>query len=970
MKRILLIAYIFLLSFYSIFAQTVADTEVSIYNDVVSSFNSGFYPGTVEKVSLLEQYYPQSSYLLQARLKKGQALIYIKDYESAESVLNLAMLQLHSGSNDFTLCNYLLGLANFYQKKYDAALNYFYTACKFEGSENKTELYLSSLLYSGRTYFILEDYKSAYPLFETIIQNGKHFTILEYKEALYKLLLCYNEVKLYSKGIALYNNINSKERSLSEATSDSTYLCNLMLLTAQLYENLENYKEAYELYNDVTQTGIQPQCIISLKKAYKLASQNKIADNPALIFEKTQKLFENQKELVCEFWIRLAVDEYDAKNYEKSLEYFKNARVLIQSGVQTDPCVIYIYEAKINIEQRLQLEETEKELEKNKNQFLVSKTPGIKDSYYSVLMTVKQLNGKTEEVPLLYKKIEKPSDFDNYLNAAYFYSKKDYAKAISALDYLKNSDVNGKNYKNFSLYVLCLSKTGNYIQANNCYSKMDSKLKLTSDDYLEWGKVLFMLGNYNKAFETAAKSDQGESDYVCGLCKINLKDYVLARDYFISYIKKTSNKEGFISLAIYYKGLAEYNQENFRDAYATFVRFTKESGGSAKKYVKLAYEYAAKSALQNKDFKNAAINAENSIKYCITEEQKQNAVIFCTEIYTDSQNYEKAIALLAPYVDGKSDFSIKALFETAKIYEKQNNISQAEQLYQKLYTSFPKSEYAELAMYRIGELYYVREDFSTAENRFNKYIYAFIDGKYSQSALFYCADCNFRLGFYEKSIMINKTLLSKYEDSIYAYGSYKNLLQAYIQQNSNVNALETAKIMVQKYPDQSAKDGIGRQVIELERISNGVESDIAKKLSEYENNGKTSTKKGRKAGSELVKLYAQNQNTQDQAYALANELLSKLTEDEIYLKAQNAEYVATYLRSQYKNTDSALMFLKACEYYRGCSDAESLNAAACLYNSTEAFLADNKVADAKETSLLLKDLYPDSRQAKKVDSLF
>ena len=59
------------------------------------------------------------------------------------------------------------------------------------------------------------------------------------------------------------------------------------------------------------------------------------------------------------------------------------------------------------------------------------------------------------------------------------------------------------------------------------------------------------------------------------------------------------------------------------------------------------------------------------------------------------------------------------------------------------------------------------------------------------------------------------------------------------------------------------------------------------------------------------------------------------------------------------------MYLKAAEYYRSVKD--SSGAAAALYGAAEAFAADGLKGDARETAALLKELYPKSIQAERVD---
>ena len=81
--------------------------------------------------------------------------------------------------------------------------------------------------------------------------------------------------------------------------------------------------------------------------------------------------------------------------------------------------------------------------------------------------------------------------------------------------------------------------------------------------------------------------------------------------------------------------------------------------------------------------------------------------------------------------------------------------------------------------------------------------------------------------------------------------------------------------------------------------------------------------------------------------------------------AYNAEFIAEYNRRNGNNKKAAEMYLKAAEYYRSVKNENG--AAASLYGAAEAFAAEGLKGDARETAALLKELYPRSIQAERVD---
>ena len=168
---------------------------------------------------------------------------------------------------------------------------------------------------------------------------------------------------------------------------------------------------------------------------------------------------------------------------------------------------------------------------------------------------------------------------------------------------------------------------------------------------------------------------------------------------------------------------------------------------------------------------------------------------------------------------------------------------------------------------------------------------------------------------------------------------------------------------------QASADGIGQKVVELERIVSGTDRTIVEKNSEYERAGKTGSKKGRLAGSELVQLYADH-GMNDEALALALELLNYQKDgDEMYYAAQNADFVAGYYYKSGESKKAAEYYLKAAEYYRSSGRDETDKAAAALYSATDAFMAAGLKGDAEVTAKTLVELYPDTKQGSKVMNL-
>lgn len=953
-KKYLLITCLFFSILLSCFA-----TELSLFSEINLAFKNHFFPGTVEKVSQMEEEYPDSVFLQKSLLLKAKSQINMQLYDDALVSLAKAENQLHFGMEDYSNCNYLYGKTFYLKKEPKKALDYFYKACNSSLTSKNLDFYNPSVFYSAKIFYDLDKYNDAIPLMEYILQTPQSCPSSEdYYEILQKIMISYNKTDNPQKSVELFEKVNNQKDSIP-----NDIFLSLCIFKADALSLLEKNLESYNLYCEVVNNSEGNICVVALKKAYALAFEKNIGVNTGEVFSKAASKFSDNHELVNEFWIRLGIDEVQKKNYKKAEEYFSNVS-------EKNPLVSF-YRAKILIDDKKNPLEAEKILAELSMQLQNQKAQtenlflpeNFGDSVNSLLLLSKFLLQKWDEMEEVFKKIVNPSEKDIYNLSASYYEKGEYEKV---------SDKTGV------LYASSLCRLGKFSQAKQVFNSLDSEGKLDSKGKLEYSKLLFLTGNFVESYNQAVLSQESDSEYIRGLCQINLKNWNLAKNHFSSYIKENSTKKDFNPLVFFYKGYAEYCLEEYKNAYASFVRYHSEEKDKNKlAYLKKSCEYAAKSSLQNSDFKNAAIQAEKIIKYSKDNAEKQSAVLFCAEIFTDYSDYENALNILQPYTelsqnpdDLNSDFEFtaKVIFTCAKIFELQKNLEKADFYYQKVCRDFSQSKVAQEAMYRNAGLFYAFKNYSSAFNKFNDYIYEFPSGEFVDAALYFGGDCALKISQVERAIIFNQTLLQKYPQSVYCYGANINLLTAYYEKENFSQALQTAKNIVKNFPKQAADDGIGTKLLELEKIVQGTDRRVVEKQTEYEKLGKNTTVKGRTAGSALVKLLAENPSTQQKAYNLALEIIkNQIESQEITFAAENAEFIADYQRKNQNFYDAAQNYLKAAQFYRTFDDAKS---AVTLYSAVEAFLAGDFQSDAEEVSKMLKNLYPDSRQAQRVDRLF
>lgn len=950
MKRFFLFNIIFFVIFNFAFSQNFSESEMKIYHELNSAYNSKFYPGVLQNAEKLEENYPQSSFLINAICKKGESLFFMNEYEKSIETLEKILPQTDDFIDEKISVLFFLGQS--YQKigDFQKSIQY-YAECANLSKAEKNYFYEKSIFNAGISYFSILDYKNAEINFEYIVSN---FQNEDFYESFQKLCICYNSQEKYQKTINLFNQIKNSN------LQDEIFFT-ICIYSADAYKELNQALQAYQIYCLAIESGIPEIAIIALKKAYILASENNIGVNPADVFSKTAATFENNSELVQEFWCRLGIDEFNKKNYEKSWEFFENVEK-IESEKKLP--IANLYKAKILIESKKDFFNAEKELEFFENNKIDDKF-SVSDSCFSTLLSCKINLEKWNEIPKIYKKIKNPQISDKYNLASYYYKNQKYNEIILLLDEIVKNDKDLEFLSCAALYSSSLLKLGKLSDACRIYEKFYLNGKLNSQNKNEYAKALFLLKDYKKSYEVAKSSNSSEGNYICGINLINLKDFSAAKENFINYIKSENSEKDFYLRSYFYKGYCEYCLEDYKNAYLSFVRFSNEQKEDDYEFLKKSYEFAAKSALQYKNFDGAISQTEALIKISNQNSEKQENLLFLVDIYCDMKDFSSALEILSPYVSSSSDFKIKALFKTAQVYEKQNDFLNADVVYQKIYKEYPNTNFAEDAIFRSGEIFYSAQDYASSQKRFSEYIYKFTDGKYYESALFFCGDCNLKLGRFDESVMMNLTLLSNFPATNYEYSASENLVKAYESQEYFSKALEILQNLVKKYPEKTNSPEMKNELIKLEKIVSGTDKSLVEKLSDYENAGKSKTFEGRKIGSELVNLYAKKDSTIKEAEILALEILENHKEDsveELEIAAENSEFLGNYYRKNQDDKKAGEFFLNAAKYFRSYKNDNS--AATCLFSAAESFFSVGQFGDAKKTVELLQELYPNSKQAK------
>ena len=928
--------------------------DVRLFSEMSAAYNSRFYPGAVKYADELKKNWPHSALIPRTLVYEGECLFMLGRYAESAAVLNQA-LPLVSGEHILAAsCWYWNGRTAFEQKGYEASAAAFYQACSIlkniaEDGERSAQYYNSSVLYAGRSCMYLEKYDAAVPLFEYVIAHGTLYTHTEYAESAFDLFKSYSMTKQYKKILALYPQLNAIEQPVYDS---------LTLYAGDAEAATGDYRSAYDLYCKTLVSGTPAASVQALAKAYAVSTAHKdaVGREPGDVFEQAQKKLTDYPELVAEFWVRLGIDAYNSGDDAKAVQYFDSVAASAPARLKRTAA---LYRAEIILQQARNPASGAPDALKLLNAAAADTGLQMTDDEYTVFQSrcarYAGLGGDWKKCRIYAASVKNPDPDTKYWQALSAYNLGQYTEAADIL----GTEGMSLHADSGRLYARALAKSGRTQDALSAFSTLDKKNSLDSSSYLDYAKLLLISGKSSQAYAEARKSSDVQALYVAGLAEFNSRNWKNASELFSGYM--AAGKNDYRDFALFYNGYARYCSGDFSAAYKNLTEYI--SSYSDHDLVWNAQITAAEAAVQLKQFDNAAVYAEKSVKTAASEDNRQKAVLLTAGIYSDSQKYDKALAVLAPYTANKDDFGLKCRYETAQILSKKGDTAQADAMYKGVVADFSTDPLAEESMYRRGELFYGAGNYAAASERFDEYEKQYPKGTYTDAALYFGADCLARTGDSQRAILQYTLLLKTSSSDTYRYSSMKNVAALYRSTGDYNSALSTLKSLKKEYAKQADTDGVQKQIAELEQLASGTDERIVTKLAEYKKAGTYTSEEGRNAGTELAALYAESPATQGNAAALAEKILpyqQKNIKTECSYAARNAALLGSYYRQNGRYADGASKYLSAAEYARMSGDASG--AASALYGAVDAFDAAGMFNDSKETAKLLDSLYPDSRQ--------
>lgn len=918
-----------------------------LFKKIDSAYSGADYPTVIEYSSRLQKEFSSSPFLEKTLLYKGESFFYLGRFEDSIQTLN----ELSSAKKNETkiFANYWKGRSEFSLEDFSAALNSFYNASSISSDFNKKSkeinfIYKNSIYYAGLCSYSLRQYEKCIPVFESIISSNEYENDI-FCSSLEILFNCYTNENEYSKLVKKYEELSPQNISC---------YWNISFAAGNAFEKLGRKKDAFACYEKIALNAEVPLSVQALQKACDVSAE----DFP-LLLEKAKSALANENSLLSELWIRLGIDCFEKSDFESAQKYFSNAEE--SDSEKKYSSLIGLYKAELASENKIAILDyySAENFDKKyyaEYELAYAQQYAALGNFENSLVHAKNAYEKSSTE----KKQLKQKSFYYYCLGLYSTGKS--KQAISLIEKSKeNAELENKYFfEQKILYARCLAENGRLELAEKIYKNFFENSKLNNEQKYDYAKILFSLGNMSECKNVADSSSVSDAVYISALASFNMQDWKNSSAGFFKFIAENS-KSSKISFAEFYYGYSLYKMGESSEAFSALKNFSEKYPKSSLCYSSCIV--SANSALKNFDFENALVQASKALIFFSSQEEKENAVLLCASIYSDSEKYQDAVKFLEPYAKGASEFSIRCRYQIAVLNSRLGKISEADKIFLEIQNKFYNSPFADESSFRRADLYYNSKNYETAAMHFSEYQRKFPKGKFIDTSYYYSADSYRKLAQIEKSVLQYKILVENFPKSTFAYNARKNLSEIFEEQEKYEDALEQQKVILAIADSEEQRKTAEQKISFLKNLISGENSELALLEKRYAENFKNATLEGRIAGTELAEFLMQNEQPKKDVFELADSLF-KIQSSEKNQAAENsyaartAFVCARYLRFQNKNKEAAQRFLVCAEFARKSGNDELAQRA--IYGAAESFDAAKLYADSEKSAKTLLELYPKS----------
>ena len=586
----------------------------------------------------------------------------------------------------------------------------------------------------------------------------------------------------------------------------------------RFYFARKNYKKAIAQFEEIYESEIQPENVqeYHFKKGYSYFMTEDF-DNAKMMFRKAQSEEGPYKDRSTYY---IAYMAYQAEQYDVALEDFLTLKDNPDFKNEVPYFLTQIYFKDGDYEKVLQVA-PDVDIAKDKNQAQVVRCKAL--SYYNL--------NQYEEAAEQFAKLQDNNlislDRNDWFAMGFTdYRVQRYNEAITDFSHAANDkEPDQMTQQCYFLIADCYMKTGQRTLASQSFkeaSKYDFDANIKEESLFNYAKLqcetstspfnngIEALQDYLNRYPHANHSDEA-ADYLSRIYlstknyqaainsieKLKTKSPAILKAYqrctfnrALELINNRNNKDAITLLnktlsspsdkkihldAMYWKGEAQYRNEQYKDAYYSLQSYQNADKASSNEYYINSYYSLGYAALKLKRYRDAAnhfktyLNKSNKSEDIDIQADASARLADCYFMQLDLANAIKYYDQCERLGQSNADY---AVYQLAKCYGYQKNNNKKIQTLERLLTTYPNTNYKDDAEYDLAVTYHTQNDYVSA-------------------------------------ISAYKSFIKKHPKSPYIRQAHTRLAQAYLNSDNPQMAISTYKYVVETYPgSQEAKDAL------------------------------------------------------------------------------------------------------------------------------------------------------------------
>ena len=917
--------------------------ERIIFNEAESRYKNGDLDFALSRYEYLMENYPLSEYVPDAYFRKAVITLRFGKVEESKALFD----RIEGRYRSTRFLDYLpfwKGVIEFKEENWEKSSALFSLFLE----NNPSSLLKEAYLYWAKAEYTLGKIKSSISILDNWFEIKEDYYSDPYTLTFYLTLLEKNEE--YKHVIDLLSNIEPNQ--FNRSWMEKLYL----IYAESLYKSghildAENfYKEILNADPDIASIGF-----IRLFSIYK--SDTSFQKD---IFDKAQLQLSGHPAMLNKFLLRVGIDSFKNGHFELAASYLW--RIWRTGETDEVNSLVPVYLAKILVSQGDKPGAAEILSEYSANVAIVDEL--VLYTLSNVLVEDKNwLDAESNLKKFLFTFPES----EYYSSAAWMYAyslykSEQFRESKSIIDSVL-AEGKGGSYTND--FILLSARV--YVKLGNIpYALAMFKEYLPFDDnnpevWFDIIKLQFNQGQYNSVLESFNKVEEklllDQSSpflilikYIAGLGDI-------AEGRYKEGLLKLENVSGLESIdpyVSYYRGWASYKLSDYNEAFKWFSLVASDYPESSV-YSKSLY-FAGWSVYLLGDYTSAAGYFADFSNVASSSDKTKGLFFYSKSMYAENKLSEAELVFQNIYTKYSSDpFADDAMFEHGQILEKMGKPDLAISTYNELFNRYRTSSLAEESLFRIGEIYLSQGNYEKARESFYYHRLKFPAGNLGDVSLYWGAEAAEKMDESYGAILLLEKLLIEYDNSSFRPQTLQKIASLYAEDGEYRKALVFYSDYLTSYSDSDSAVEVRSQIKKLNLLQSGSNEAEAELLVIIEDND-IQTNKSREAHIALAKMYLYKFNGKEE-YAFA--LLSKIAElrnQYPFSAAKAVYYLGDYYSIKKEYVNAAKSFIDAASLYPEDKDLTGVS----LLRAAEMAVAAGDIRTAKKMVNLLEINFPSS----------